>query len=273
MTKIKVLIAVKTYPTLSSKYEELVCTAGFREDGSWIRLYPVPFRKLDYAGQYKKYEWIEIDVVKNERDFRKESYRPINIDVQPQVLDLIDTSNNWEKRKEFVLKNIYYDLELLINEAKDEKIATSLAVFKPTKILDFYAKESEREWDKDKLSQLQQGNLFEEKPSGGAQIVKKLPYTFHFKFQDIKGKESNMMIEDWEVGALFWNCLRRYGNEETAIEKVRAKYFDDFAKTKDLYFFLGTSLVSHARKFNNPFMIIGTFHPTFPKIEAQLSLF
>ncbi|MDD3690961.1 MAG: hypothetical protein PHO77_02630 [Bacteroidales bacterium] len=42
----KVLISVKTYPTLSTKYDELVCTAGFLEDGSWIRIFPVPFRTL-----------------------------------------------------------------------------------------------------------------------------------------------------------------------------------------------------------------------------------
>ena len=60
MALTKVLIAVKTYPTLSAKYDELVCTAGFREDGTWIRVYPIPFRKLDYASQYKKYDWIEL---------------------------------------------------------------------------------------------------------------------------------------------------------------------------------------------------------------------
>lgn len=30
-TRIRVLILVKTYPTLSRKYGELVCTAGMRE--------------------------------------------------------------------------------------------------------------------------------------------------------------------------------------------------------------------------------------------------
>lgn len=53
MSKTKVLIAVKTYPTLSEKYDELVCTAGFLEDGSWIRTYPIPFRKLNYEKRYK----------------------------------------------------------------------------------------------------------------------------------------------------------------------------------------------------------------------------
>lgn len=60
MAQTRVLITVKTYPTLSEKYDELVCTAGFREDGSWIRIYPIPFRKLDYQNQYHKWQWINI---------------------------------------------------------------------------------------------------------------------------------------------------------------------------------------------------------------------
>lgn len=70
MALTKVLITVKTYPAISSKYEELVCTAGFLEDGTFIRIYPIQFRKKSYDQQYKKYDWIELDLVKNERDFR-----------------------------------------------------------------------------------------------------------------------------------------------------------------------------------------------------------
>jgi len=40
----KVLITVKAYPQPSRSYDELVCTAGILEDGSWIRIYPVPFK-------------------------------------------------------------------------------------------------------------------------------------------------------------------------------------------------------------------------------------
>ena len=49
MAKTKVLITVKTYPAISKKYEELVCTAGFLEDGAWIRIYPIQFRKKAYT--------------------------------------------------------------------------------------------------------------------------------------------------------------------------------------------------------------------------------
>src|SRR3989449_11719239 len=52
MAKERVLITVKTYPTLSRKYGETVCTAGVREDGSWGRVYPVPFRRVGGKGEY-----------------------------------------------------------------------------------------------------------------------------------------------------------------------------------------------------------------------------
>lgn len=70
-----------------------------------------------------------------------------------------------------------------------------------------------------------------------------------------------MMIEDWETGQLFWNCLARAeGDEAKACLDVKRKYLDDFAKTKDLYFFLGTTKEFHFVS-PNPFIIVGTFHP------------
>ena len=79
------------------------------------------------------------------------------------------------------------------------------------------------------------------------------------------------MIEDWEIGQLFWNTLKHHkGNEGKACKDVRKKYFDDFAKTKDLYLFLGTTYIFHMRKASNPFVIVGTFHP---KPDKRLKLF
>ena len=270
MAKTKVLITVKTYPTLSAKYDELVCTAGFREDGAWIRIYPLPFRKKAYHEQYRKYDWIELDLVKNESDFRPESYRPYSHDGEINIVGHIDTSSNWAERKKLCLGKIYYNLSELIAEAKDRNICTSLAVFKPTKIVDFTAELVERKWDKDKLARLTQLNLFETNKEGKFEVVQKLPYKFKFIFHDNRGTESKLMIEDWEIGQLFWNCLARHeGDEQKAIADVRKKYFDDFAKTKDLHFFLGTTQLHHYVSLN-PFIIIGTFHP---KIELQTKLF
>ena len=77
------------------------------------------------------------------------------------------------------------------------------------------------------------------------------------------------MIEDWEIGALFWNCLDRKQSEEQALADVRKKYYDDFALTKDLHLFLGTTREFHLRKSLNPFVIVGVFPPK-PVIQPLL---
>lgn len=270
MALIKVLIAVKTYPSISSKYDELVCTAGFREDGTWIRIYPVPFRKLSYNDQYKKYDWIELDLVKNTRDFRPESFRPKTHDTPMNIVGHIDTKNNWAERKQVVLGKVHSNLKELFLEAKNKKVGTSLAVFKPTTVIGFIAKSVKREWSQNKLDSLKQCNLFDRTKGGEFEVVKKLPYKFSYQIIDDQGKESKMMIEDWEIGQLYWNCLAKHeGNETKAVADVKAKYFDDFAKTKDLHLFLGTTKKNHYVS-RNPFVIIGTFHP---KVELQTSMF
>lgn len=272
MAKTKVLITVKTYPAISKKYEELVCTAGFREDGTWIRIYPIQFRKKAFNEQYSKYDWIEIDLVKNKSDFRPESYRPVTHEtIIEKIGEIPPDGNSWDERRKIVLNKVYHNISDLICEAKDKKFCTSLAVFKPSEIIDFiYEKEKEREWPSDKLLQFQQLNIFEKDKNNNFQVVKKLPYKFRYRFRDNAGTISNLMIEDWETGQLYWNSLRRHeGNEKKACEDVRKKYFDDFVKTKDLYFFLGTMQIHHFRA-RNPFIIIGTFHP---KPITQFELF
>ena len=90
----RILIAVKTYPAISEKYKELACTAGFREDGSWIRLYPIPFRLLKEESRYSKYQWIEVDVDRNKADPRPESFRVLNTN-NIKLLNKLDTSREW----------------------------------------------------------------------------------------------------------------------------------------------------------------------------------
>jgi hypothetical protein len=270
MTKTeKVFITVKTYPTLSGKYGELVCTAGVREDGSWVRIYPWPFRRFKDYKRFEKYTWIEVQLTKNRKDHRPESFKSVGLDFK--ILEHVDCKNSWEIRKKFVLKSIIYDnMALLINKAKANEL--SLAVFKPTKICDFVWEEVEREWDPKKLEsvlmELKQRPLFE--PEGFVKdfkIMPKLPYRFSYIFEDRKGKRSTMMFEDWEVGQLFWNCKENSKNEHEALNKVKRKYFEEFVSKKDLYFFVGTTLRYHSWG-KNPFLIIGTFYP--PK-EIQKS--
>ncbi len=272
MALTRILISVKTYPTLSATYDELVCTAGFREDGSWIRIYPVPYRKLKYADRYEKWQWIEIDIVRNTKDFRKESFRPTDLEKDIIIGESIPTIKNWKLRKEFALKNVYTNMSDLIHEAKDETIGTSLAVLKPKKVLDFIWEPCDREWDKKKLDAIiakqAQGSLFDnEETKKLFKIAKKIPYKFSYVFTTDDGKERTLMVEDWELGELFW----KYDNEELACQKVKEKYFDYMVNECDLYFFLGTTQKFH-NVGHNPFIIIGLFYPK-KEDKSQLSLF
>lgn len=133
MPKERILITVKTYPTLSKKYGETVCTAGVRADGSWVRLYPVPFRRLEEKEQYRKFDWLECRLDRNKSDPRPESYRPADFNELRPVAH-IDTADNWRERRRILLKSarVYTSLNELIVGAKANQI--SLAVFKPARI-------------------------------------------------------------------------------------------------------------------------------------------
>jgi hypothetical protein len=77
---------VKTYPTLSRKYGETECTAGVGQDGTRVRIYPVPFRRLDEKEQYK-FDWLECRLVRSPSDPRPETFRPVDEDdLQPVVI-------------------------------------------------------------------------------------------------------------------------------------------------------------------------------------------
>jgi hypothetical protein len=272
----RTLITVKTYPLPSSKYEELVCTAGIMDNGKWIRIYPIPFRSLPYQEQYRKYNWVELDLVRNTSDFRPESYRPRRgLDEPINSVGTIDTSNHWHERKDLILREVFTSMEELIARAKSSE-QKSLATLKPMEIIDFVIEAEEREWKKEWQDQLEQLNLFDIDTQGKGikrEVVRKLPYKYSYRFLSQGDKNPRkMMIEDWEIGALFWNCLRTTEGDETAAnELVRKKYFDDFTKTKDLYLFLGTTKQYH-NVSPNPFVIIGVFYPPKPKETQQLSL-
>jgi len=270
----QVLITVKTYPLPSNKYNELVCTAGLLPDGKWIRLYPIPFRALPYQDQYAKYHWVKLDLVRNTRDFRPESYRPkYGID-RIHVGEKIDTKNAWSKRKEYVLKEVFTSMEELIYLAKSSE-KKSLGTLKPNEITGFVIEPDEREWKPEWRDQLRQYNLFDLDESGQGKersVIPKLPYKYSYKIlSEGDKKPRKMMIEDWELGALYWNCLRQAnGDEEEANRRVKQKYFDEFCNNKEIYLYLGTTKQFHLVA-PNPFMVIGIFYPPKPKAPTRVS--
>ena len=268
MTKERILVTVKTYPTLSRKYGETVCTAGVRADGSWVRLYPVPFRRLDEQDRYRLYDWIECDLRRNDSDPRPETYRPIDPDALHRV-DHLGTGARWRERRRILLETarVYDRLDELVAAAKSN--TASLAVFKPRLVRDFIWEEDAADWDPKKLAEMRaltdQLDLYDDNTWRETfKVIPKLPYNFSYRFEDAAGTRSELQVLEWQAGALYWNCLRSSEGDEA----VRQKYFDEFLRT-DLHFFLGTTQQFHFVA-PNPWVIVGVF--PIPH-ENQLELF
>lgn len=271
MPRNKILITVTTIPLPSRSHDELVCTAGILEDGSWIRIYPMPLSfwnslRIDGIIPKRKYTWIELDVKKRHEDFRPESHSPVDYYFKDLViLNHIDTKNYWEERKKYCIENpkVYYNMVKLIEDSKHPR-NISLATFKPLKIIDFIIEECEREWKPEWQAQIRQYLIDFNNADEPAQkdLSAKLPYIFSYKFEEESGVSRTLMIEDWEIAQLYWNCLRHNGgDEEKACQEVKHKYFDVFTKEHDIYFFLGTTKEWPTRRARNPFVIIGVFYP------------
>ena len=284
MPRLKILLTVTTYPLPSRSYDELVCTAGVLEDGSWIRIYPVPLSflmDLKQSGKMKtrKYTWIELDVNKRIDDFRPESHSPKYYDFRDILIHepRLNTNGNWLKRKEYCLKNVYTSVENLIEDSRAPK-NMSLATFKPAAITGFEWEEDEREWKDEWVEIRKQIDLFDDGKIDPQKMIPKVPYKFFYKFTDVTGKMRRLMIEDWEIGQLYWNCLRDAkkmktsdgADQETiALQKVKERYFNDFATNNDIHLFVGTTKEWHVRRALNPFVIIGVFYP-MKEIQGRL---
>lgn len=247
--KARILITVKTYPLPSEKHRELVCTAGVREDGSFVRLYPIDYRYRPYWQWYQKYQWIEVDIEKNTQDPRPESFRPVG-DIVP-VGEPICTKRNWAERREYVLARGASTMCELESRAQSE---VSLGIVKPRSVEDLVVEEVEQDWKPQWISALRQQRLF----GPGNKPLEKIPYRFSYKYKctDPTCKGHAQMIEDWEIGQLWRSMRDKYRDRLVACDKVRQKFFGEIcAPDKDTHFFVGTILQ------HGTWIILGTFWP------------
>lgn len=265
--RLKVLITVKTAPIPSKKYDELVCTAGVLEDGTFVRLYPINFRDLPYSQQYEKYQWVEVDADRHTgRDQRKESWRPLGELALGQTLDTKKNDPTWSERAAYVKPERATSIEALREmQARDR---TSLGLVKPKKVVDLLVEPDAPEWSASMLQALAQGRLWETRAKS-KQPPKKMPYRFkyHYFCDHPSCSGHKHTIEDWEVSRLYWRLIENGESEQVAIAKVKQTFLDKICSdTRDTHFFVGTVLA------HGTWLIIGTWWPAKPKLVPQKTL-
>ncbi|NJN61761.1 MAG: hypothetical protein HC795_09735 [Coleofasciculaceae cyanobacterium RL_1_1] len=261
----QILIVTKTYPSISQKYRETVCTAGILLDKNqqpqqWIRIYPIRFRYLETDNKYKRWSIIEADIERNPKDHRKESFRIDDTSID--VICTIGTQNNWADRKKLVLPLQFRSIDEM------QELDASVGIIKPATIHHYFDEATEREWSPKQQAVLDQEDLFDE-----SFPLDKIPYKFGYRFTDEDGKTHKYSISDWEIAQLYRNCVKRSqanteaGREQDALQQVRKKLETDFLQNKDLYFVVG-----NLKNRPKTFMTIGLFYP--PKSDSQqLDLF
>lgn len=248
----RVLITVMTYPHPSRGYQELLCTAGVTESLEWVRLYPIDYRYRPKGQQFRKYQWIEVDLAPNGQgnDNRKESRRPalesIRIMGEP-----LSTKSKWASRREIIDRMPHNTVKEL--RALYESDRVSLGIVRPTSVIDLKIEPADGEWKPEWQRLFNQLKLFgpPQKP------LRKIPYKFSYVFEcDDNSQPHKAMIEDWELGVLWLNEVVRLGSEEKAAESVRNKYLDELCRSdKDTRFFMGTTFPY------NSWVVLGVFWP------------
>jgi hypothetical protein len=259
--RIKVLIWGKTYPELSKRYTETVCTGGCLEDGRPIRLYPVPLRYLGSNQQYKLYDWVEVPVEKNPKDPRKESFKVRSDDIR--LVGSIDTdANAWRARRAVVFRDTSWHFESLedlqVLERRGEK---SIGVVTPGEILGVRTvartAADRREYD-EKMAEIQdQTDIF--RPE--YKELEFLPYEIHLRWRCTRlcsvcrKSPHDMKVLDW--GLL---QLARKSGWESACRKLEEI---SNPKTHEFRLFMG-NFHRHPKNFG----ILGLWYPKIP--EQQL---
>ena len=249
----------KTYPELSKKHFETVCTAGVLEDGRVVRLYPISYRYLN--DQFSLYQWINARIAKNPNDARPESYK---IDCESIKIGEVvkTTSDEWGRRAEIMFRNPAWVFETMEKLAEAQKAnRTSIGVVAPRKIIKVEVvprsddekqsfQEKFEEIKKELSAKLLQIDMFEQSIPEEMKTLdflgSRLQVSWLCHNPDCNGHK--MQVLDWGV------CeLQRRDGDATALKRMlELCNLEKYA----LRFFLG-NLYLHPGSF----MIVGMWYP------------
>jgi len=246
----RVLITVKAPPNPSKKYQEANCCAGIDLDtGQWVRLYPIPFRLLDYGKQFPKYSIISVNCRRPLRDKRVESYKVDQDSIK--ILRCLGTENKWSERKKIVLPTLSPSFCKIL---EDISINKSLGIFKPADIQFEVAKSVPKD-EKKHQAVYSQYYLFDKK----LRPVEQIPFDFYYEFKCHNTRDCPghiLKIHDWEIVQAYRSWRYRYTDQAILLQKIKEKWLDIAGPKKDVYFYVGNMW-----KYPKQFLVLGVFYP------------
>ena len=253
----RILVVVKTYPNPSQSYVETVCCAGVDLDSrSWVRMYPITFRRLADK-KFAKYQVITCAVGRPRGDNRPESLR-VDQDTIELVGEPMPAGDHGWRRRMSSLPLPARSLEE-IQEAQ-RRDGTSLGMFRPKEIKRLVKRKAKPWSERQRAALLQQRLSLGEAELAELADLEQIPWSFAYEFtcDDDRCGGHELGILDWEIGESYRQWSREYGDRWE--EVLRAKYEVELPG-RDLHFVVG-NLAKRRRTFE----IIGLVRPPRPKM-------
>jgi len=250
---IELMVNCKTYPAVSAKYVETVCTGGVQATGEFVRLYPVPFRFLDAKEQYGRWDVIQVRAYRDTKDTRPESW---HLERGTPIV-VVDTVTSDKRKWEWMRKTVHHSAD-----AMEQKGLTNGCVrIDP---IELYWKPDPKEWTPSQLGVIQQGDLFATKEQM-QEVADRVPWQFRLKYRETNsGIERDGKVLAWSYYQGFRRARNEVGSDEAAldrvVEKVRASIFNP---EKTVFAILGT----HSR--SGHWMISSLYHVPTEIIEKD----
>lgn len=204
---IELLVNCKTYPAVSKKYFETVCTGGVQASGEFVRLYPVPFRFLEEAERYGRWDVIKVKVYKDTKDSRPESWHL----QQGTPIEVVRNISNEKKRWDWMQSTIHASTKAMENAG----LTNGCIEIEP---IELYWKPDDQELSEAQMQIVQQQNLF---ISGeDLKLLADRPkWQYRLKFRELStGREDDCKVLAWS----YYQGLRRNLRQMSETEALQA---------------------------------------------------
>lgn len=262
-------IIVKAAPERSAKYGETVCTAGILDDGRLIRLYPV---KIDeyWTKDIPKYSRVRIRAKpSDERAGRPESHK-VEGGLSPSAESPLVRKSKapWDARMQLINKAVNPKGMRGLRDLQPGH-GTSLGIVKVRDLMDFYITAPLNEVIEQADYRVSKQKTLTGEPIMEGSRVDKLQHVFRYTWRcmgtccddDAEGQGCHdTTCEDWELFQAFRDWRKRYPDDLTFMEKLKAGYFDSMGQS-GLHFAMGTPSDPTRQ---NAWMIVGLIYPNRP---------
>jgi hypothetical protein len=207
---IEMMVNCKTYPAVSNKYIETVCTGGIERDGRFIRLYPVPFRFLDGDEQYDRWDVIRARVYKDTKDNRPESYH-----FEPGTeIKRIGKINSERERWSWMRQGVFECVDAMEKDGK----TNGLVEIEP---FELYWRPDKKGWSTGQMHVFEQGSLFDDAEKI-KELADRVPWEFKLKFREkATGREFDQKVLSWSYYQGYRRQLSALGDEQAALGAIR----------------------------------------------------